>query len=135
MTTTYYDPDHAPDPREWLALDEQERIRLAQNYHVSVRARLPNLKAHAVFHAVVENQIALGYGPSCRAVERLQREGLSRHEAIHAIASVVAAFAHESLNGERGGGTADAQNRIITALETLTASAWKDSVPTGRAGG
>jgi hypothetical protein len=63
MSSTHYDPDKAPDPKEWLALDEQERIRLAKNYHVARRIKLPNANAHAAFHAVVENQIAEGSGP------------------------------------------------------------------------
>jgi hypothetical protein len=28
-----YDPLKAPDPEEWLALNEQERIELARDYH------------------------------------------------------------------------------------------------------
>jgi hypothetical protein len=53
-----YDPDHAPNPEEWLALDEQVRIRFAEEYHRAKRIKLPNVKAHAVFHAIIENQIA-----------------------------------------------------------------------------
>jgi hypothetical protein len=55
-----YDPLEAPEPEEWLAIDEAERIQLAQDYHRRARVRLPNEKLHAVFHVVVENQIALG---------------------------------------------------------------------------
>jgi hypothetical protein len=54
-----YDPLEAPDPGEWLALDEQERIDLVQDYHRRARIRLPNAKVHAVLHAIVEAQIAL----------------------------------------------------------------------------
>ena len=32
-----YDPLVAPDPEEWLALDEQERIDLARDYHHNAR--------------------------------------------------------------------------------------------------
>jgi hypothetical protein len=28
-----YDPHTGPDPREWLALDEQERIDCVRRYH------------------------------------------------------------------------------------------------------
>jgi hypothetical protein len=55
-----YDPLEAPEPEEWLAIDEAERIQLAQDYHRHARVRLPNEKLHAVFHVIVENQIALG---------------------------------------------------------------------------
>ena len=53
-----YDPLEAPEPEEWLAIDEAERIHLTQDYHRRARIRLPNEKLHAVFHVVVENQIA-----------------------------------------------------------------------------
>jgi len=55
-----YDPLEAPEPEEWLAIDEAERINLVKDYHRRARVRLPNEKLHAVFHVVVENQIALG---------------------------------------------------------------------------
>ena len=83
---TLYEPEVPPDPAEWLALDEQERIQLAEAYHRAARIKLPNVKVHAVFHAIIENQIAEGLDPVLRAMKRLANEGLSRHDAIHAIA-------------------------------------------------
>lgn len=53
-----YNPDQAPDPEEWLALDEQIQIGLVEKYHRAARIKLPDLKAHAVFHVVIENQCA-----------------------------------------------------------------------------
>ena len=78
---TRYDPGVAPDPAEWLALDEQERIELAEAHHRAARIELPNAKVHAVFHTIVENQIAGGLESVVRAMARLQHEGLSRHDA------------------------------------------------------
>ena len=52
----HYDPLDAPDCEEWLALDEQERIALARDYHGSARIRLPNAGVHAAVHAIVETQ-------------------------------------------------------------------------------
>jgi|SRR5205809_13448 len=87
----HYDPLEAPEPEEWLAIDEAKRIQLARDYHRRARVRLPNEKLHAVFHVVVENQIALGDEiPVQSTLQRLMAEGLDRHEAIHAIASVLA---------------------------------------------
>ena len=81
-----YDPLKAPDPKEWLAVGEQERMDLAQDYHRRARIRLPNAKLHANMHAIVENQIALGdETPARRVLQRLMDEGLDRHQAIHAI--------------------------------------------------
>ena len=124
MPHSLYDPEKAPDANEWLGLDEQERIRLARRYHEAARIKLPSVKAHALIHAAVENQIAAGFGPSCRAIERLQKEGLTRHEAIHAIGSVLAAFIHE-LSSAEGVSQDDFQARMNTAIEALTAQKWR----------
>lgn len=72
-----YDPAQAPDPEQWLALEEQERIRLVEVSHRTERLKLPNLKAHAAFHAIAENQIAEGLDSVVRAMARLERQGLS----------------------------------------------------------
>ena len=55
-----YDPLNAPDPQQWLLLDEKERLGLVEDYHRQARVELPNAKVHAVAHVIVENQIALG---------------------------------------------------------------------------
>jgi hypothetical protein len=124
MPRSFYDPDKAPDASEWLGIDEHERIRLARNYHEVARIKVPSVKAHAAIHAAVENQIATGFGPSCRAIERLQKEGLTRHEAIHAIGSVLAAFIHE-LSTADAASRDDFQARMNTAIEALTAAKWR----------
>jgi hypothetical protein len=124
MSNTQYDPKNAPDPGERLALDESERLRLAKNFHIFNRIKTPNLKGHAAFHVVIENQIAMGYGPSCRAVERLQQQGLSRHDTIHAIGSVVAKFLHESLTFQETGAAETMQSRMNAAVESLSATEW-----------
>ena len=36
----HYDPLEAPEPEEWLALDEAERNRLAERYHRRLLAPL-----------------------------------------------------------------------------------------------
>ncbi|MEJ8849770.1 hypothetical protein [Variovorax rhizosphaerae] len=131
MTAKYYNPDKSPVASEWLALSESERIRLVQRYHTSARINMPNAKAHAAFHAIVENQIAMGFGPSCHAVERLQVEGLSRHEAIHAIGSIVARHAYELLNAKHADSDA-AQRHLHEAIDALTARTWRAS---GNGGG
>ena len=127
MSVTFYDPEKAPDPTEWLAMGEIERIRVAQNYHVSARIKLPNTKAHAVIHAVVENQVATGFGPTCRAIERLQSQGLTRHEAVHAVGSVVAEFSYQSLQNPQTSSSSGLQARMNNAIEQLTADAWRSS--------
>ena len=86
-----YDPDKPIDAQEWMALDEGERQYLVEQYHRKKRIKMPNARMHAVFHVVVENQIALGDEiPAQKTLARLMGEGLSRHDAVHAIGSVVA---------------------------------------------
>ena len=55
-----YDPLKEPDREEWLALEDDERRALVEDYHRAARIRLPNLTLHATYHTIVENQIALG---------------------------------------------------------------------------
>jgi hypothetical protein len=118
-----YDPDDEPDPEEWLALDEQTRIDLAEEHHRLARTKLPNLKAHAVFHAIVENQIAENLDSVVRAMARLSAEGLGRHDAVHAIASVLAEHLHDLFNDKAA---ADNAHAIYNAaVERLTARSWR----------
>ena len=71
-------------------LDEDERIDAVMDYHRRDKAKLGNLKLHAMIHVVVENQVALGEAtPVSATLNRLMHEGLDRHEAIHAIGSVL----------------------------------------------
>ena len=84
-----YDPETAPDAAEWLELEEDERVSQVSAYHRHAKIKLPNLNIHAALHAVVENQIAEELQTVRETVARLQAEGLSRHDAIHAVASVL----------------------------------------------
>ena len=118
-----YDPDQIPAPEEWLSLDEQIRIALVEDYHRQKRIKLPNLTAHAAFHAIVENQLAENLEPTVRAMARLTTEGLTRHEAVHAIASVVAEHIHDLFNAKADENSSKAV--YAAAVERLTAGAWR----------
>ena len=120
----HYDPEVAPDPEEWLELDEQERIQLAERHHKAARIKLPNVKVHAVLHAIVENQIAEGLEPVVRAMGRLTRDGLSRHDALHAIGSVVAEHFYEALSTKDEDVANTAQARYNAAVERFTVAEW-----------
>jgi uncharacterized protein YoaH (UPF0181 family) len=85
-----YDPGRAPDPARWIALPEDERIEMVERHHRRQNIRLPRPTVHAVMHVIVENQIALGETPVVEAIPRLMGEGLSRHDALHAVAWVLA---------------------------------------------
>lgn len=117
-----YNPDRAPSPEEWLALDEGERIVLAEQYHRRRRIRMPNQTLHAAVHATVENQIAMREPVVVQVFARLQDEGLDRHEAIHALGSVLAEQIFATVKGETGDLPPGAAYHA--ALQELTAEKW-----------
>jgi hypothetical protein len=120
-----YDPLDAPDPVEWQSLSEQERMRLVLVHHRKADMELPNEQAHAAVHVVVENQVALGDQTLVPVtLERLIREGLDRHDAVHAIGSVLMDFVQELLNDD----TASWLNEKYDAeLRKLKARKWLES--------
>lgn len=119
-----YDPLEVPDPAEWLALDEYDRIELVVRYHLRERERLPDLRVHAVIHAIVENQNALGDEiPVRRTLMRLMEEGLTRHEALHAVGGLLAEHMFDSI--KEGTSAGDPNERYRAALENLTAKNWR----------
>ena len=120
-----YDPESQPNAKAWLALDEQERISLAERYHLRAKTELPSVKTHAAFHAIIENQIALGLGAVVRAIPRLIKQGLSRHDAIHAIASVLADHLYEQANAKTEDSTEVIQARYDAEVERLNAKEWR----------
>jgi hypothetical protein len=123
-----YNPLEPPDPEEWISMDEMERIQLVEEYHRRARIRLPNAAAHALFHATVENQIALGdETPVKRTVERLMSEGLDRHDAIHAVGSALAGHIYDLLRQGDAVPQADPNPAYYAALDKLTAEAWRRS--------
>lgn len=121
-----YDPDENQDPKEWLALDESEKLQAVLEYHRKKRTRLPNARMHAVIHVVVENQVALGEEiPARAALLRLRQEGLDRHEAVHAIGSVLSAHLFHLLKFKPQG--ADLNAKYYAELRRLTAESWRNS--------
>jgi hypothetical protein len=121
-----YDPLEAPDPEQWLALGEQERIDLAHDYHRRARIRLPNENVHAAIHATVENQIALGdETPARRTALRLMGEGLDRHETIHAIGMVLLNHMSDLIETKKL--DQDPNAPYFAALERLTAEKFRRS--------
>ena len=119
-----YNPEIAPDPDTWLALDEGQRLDLVAAYHRRTRAKLPNVHLHAAVHVIVENQLAEGLDAARDALARLRAEGLDRHDAIHAISSVLVRHMGNLL---REGGTTCVPNEpYCQALRTLTARGWRE---------
>jgi hypothetical protein len=126
-TMRSYDPLKPPDPQQWLALTEQARIALVQDYHRHKRVRLPNEQVHAITHAIVENQTALGdETPVRRTLQRLMGEGLDRHQAIHAIGMVLFEHIYDLVKA-KSPPPGDPNPAYFAALERLTAEDWRRS--------
>lgn len=125
VISLHYDPHHHIASDVWLALDESERIESVRQYHRREKIQLTNEILHATTHVIVENQVALGDTfPAQAVLFRLMEEGLDRHEAIHAIGSVLSEQLFAALRQERGAGnnlTAD----YVKKLKRLTAESWR----------
>ena len=119
-----YQPSRCPNIQEWLALDESERVFLVREYHEDTNAPIPEdaMDLHASIHVVVENQIAMEHVPVPATIDRLIRQGLDRHEAIHAVGAVVSESIYDLTAGNE---TSWDQNKYRRKLEKLTAKRWR----------
>jgi len=121
-----YDPLVSPNPDQWLALDEGEQISIVKQYHKSRRIKLPNPTLHAVIHTVIETQVAIGDAlPVSGTLQRLVKEGLDRHEAVHAIGAVLASHLDALRAGDLPTGI-DANETYFAQLRNLTKESWLD---------
>jgi hypothetical protein len=120
-----YDALKAPDPQAWLDLDEQERIDQVIEYHRHNHLPLGgNAKLHGAAHVVVENQIAMGDATAVPATfKRLRDEGLDRHEAIHAVGSVLMGIVFDVIRKVDDEGNINA--KYGRELAALTAAGWR----------
>jgi len=88
-----YDANRTAGGGDWLALDEQERLERVAAYHAVALPpdrQPPSMTRHAAVHAIVETQLATEDPREVpRALARLRAEGLSRHDALHAIGWVL----------------------------------------------
>jgi hypothetical protein len=119
-----YDADFAPDPAYWLDMDESLKTRAVEEHHrgLADHPDTPNKRLHALVHVIVENQLASGDPTEVRAtLERLVGAGLSRHEAIHAIGSVMA----EAIFEVQKKGTPFDRAATARSLEHLRADVWR----------
>jgi hypothetical protein len=82
---------------------------------------------HATFHAIVENQLALADPIVVETLTRLQHEGLGRHDAVHAIGSVLAEHIYELLKAQPASARVDPNAAYGEGLKKLTAAAWQNA--------
>ena len=117
-----YKVSKTPNPEEWLALDEFTRLELVAEFvnkfekHIEVQAR----RIHASLHVIVENQLAMESEPTPETYSRLIKQGLNRHEAIHAIGAVISEDMFEIMQGNK-----HQSLKYQGRLRKLTAKRWK----------
>ncbi len=85
-----YEPAAAPVPETWLAAHGEDRIEAVRAWHLGASEHEPEegWGLHASLHAQVETRIAEG-GPEGPKLIQLTSAGLSRHDAVHAIAAAL----------------------------------------------
>lgn len=118
---TKYDPDRAPDPQRWRAQNEEDLIDIVQRYHRREKIALPNERSHAAIHVMIENQVALGEEtPVPGAIDRLMGEGLSRHDAIHAVGAILITHMTRAVQENRP----VSREAYYDAVRVLTKESW-----------
>jgi hypothetical protein len=121
-----YDAEVSPVAKEWLALDPDERTLLVERYHRDARITLAKRARpfHALIHTVVENQLALEDQIIVReTLSRLTSAGLTRHEAIHAIGSVLIGYFNNLLGDKKS--PPEGHAPYYAALRELDAKKWR----------
>jgi hypothetical protein len=127
-----YDPESAPDPDWWLSLDESERMEFALDSQRLANEDLPSPRAHAALHAIVENQVAMGDEiPVAATLQRLIAEGLGRHDAVHAVGSVMAKHIYRAMQSDSAAHDSstvvDPNQAYWRGLDGLSAEGWRRS--------
>lgn len=126
-----YDPDQAPDPRNWLKIPEGKRLLLVRDAHRDDGLEPDALLMHANIQMVIENQIAARIGCVVRAMARLQAEGLGRHDALHALATVLSEHLHLVSQAEQDGTAAPTSDQYHAEMERLTTARWRELLGEG----
>jgi hypothetical protein len=99
---------------------------LVCEFHRREKIDLPDEMLHAVIHVVVENQVAARDQLIVEEkLNQLMREGLDRHDAVHAIGSVLIEHIYNMRSGDFD--EVDPNERYLEALEQLTAESWREN--------
>ena len=108
----------------WLARDEAERVAEVESYHQALlpdNQCPPNLKLHATLHVLVENQLAMNDPvEAAAAIDRLVADGLSRHDAVHAVGWLVSDYMNEAVKKQQ---PIDREG-YVNELKTFDAERW-----------
>ncbi len=117
-----YDPELGVDKETWLNADEGVRIDAVLQYHKDNNIRVPNIRIHAIVHQVVESQLAEGIELVQQKLDELMADGLSRHNAIHAIATALTGVLFNIMKNEPM--VEDGNQAYFKKLASVTAKSW-----------
>ncbi len=118
-----YNPNKPVDSENWLALDEALRIELVHDFHseLDVEMAVDALKVHSSIHVIVENQLAMGVDLIPETIAKLTRQGLNRHEAIHAIGAIIS---EDIFDVMKGNAEEFSPIKYRRKLDKITAKRW-----------
>ena len=124
-----YNPNYRPLSEEWLATSESDWIDLIEEFHRSSGEPPPQegWNTHALYHCLIENQIALEEEGVDETVDRLQGQGLSRHDSIHAVAAVMIEYMLPVMRDRKPFDSSSYLKRLnkLTAKRWLSKKYWK----------
>jgi hypothetical protein len=118
-----YNPNKAPIASVWLSTDEAERLEMILHYHKRKALDIPNPRLHAAIHVAIENQLAEGMPEAFQTLAKLIKEGLNRHDAVHALGSVLSKQIYQISKVEPELKNPNAE--YIKDLKSLSAESWK----------
>jgi hypothetical protein len=118
-----YNPNKSVYSENWLALDEALRIKLVHDFHSGLDLDMAEdaLQVHSTIHVIVENQLAMGVDLIPKTVAKLIRQGLNRHETIHAIGAIISEDIFDIMKGNT---EEFSPKKYRRKLEKLTAKRW-----------
>ena len=118
-----YNPLFEQDKEEWLGASELDRLVAVREFHERSGEEFEEgaLMVHSSIHVIVENQLAEGVDLIPETVAKLIRQGLNRHEAIHAIGAIIS---EDIYNIVRGKDIEFSPKKYRKKLEKITAKRW-----------
>ena len=119
-----YDANKNIDSKIWFSEDENDRYEAIYQYHKRIKVKLPNIRIHTLFHVIVENQLAEGIEVVKNKLDELIKDGLDRHDAIHAIGYVLSAHIYNLLKYKPE--KSDLNKEYYDKLSKLTKQSWLD---------
>jgi len=120
-----YNPQIAPNREQWLESSEFDRIDAVREFHDTDEDNdLEDnaLSIHSSIHVIVENQLAMEIELLPETLAKLMRQGLDRHDAIHAIGAIISDDIFSIISGEK---TEFSPKEYRGKLAKITAKRWR----------